>query len=103
MGDEEEDIDKEAQQAAEEVNQADDEDHQEVPRRVRRRMEVSNDGQNKHDQCDKGSHGVNNQNGRESCSSSRWKIEIVGFSWGEAYRYLVNRPDNNTGPNSRAS
>lgn len=50
MGHEEQDIDEEAQEANKKVENADDEEHQEVPGRVGRAVEVRDDGQDKHDE-----------------------------------------------------
>jgi hypothetical protein len=61
VGHKEQDIDEEAQEADEEIDDAHDEDHQQVPRRVGWAVEVSNHGEDKHDESEEGGNWMNNE------------------------------------------
>jgi len=64
MGNEQQNVDKEAQQTGQKVNNADNKDDQEVSRRMGRRMEMGDNGEDQHGQSKKSGHRVNDQDGR---------------------------------------
>jgi hypothetical protein len=79
VGHKEEDIDEEAQEADKKVEDADDEQHQQVPSRMGWAVEVGDDGENKHDQSQDGCNGVHNEKGRKGRPGRRGEVEVVGI------------------------
>ena len=77
MWDEEEDIDEEAQQACQEINDADNEDDKEVSGRVRWGVKVRDDSEDEHGQGEQRRDGVDNQDRGEGRSGCRGEGEIA--------------------------
>jgi hypothetical protein len=78
VGYEEQDIDEEAQEADEEVEDANHEQQQQVPGRVGRAAEVSDDGKDEHDESYDGGNRVNNEKTGKSGTGGGREIEVVG-------------------------
>lgn len=69
VGHEEQNVDEEAEQANQKIENAHDEQQQQEPGRVGRAVEVSDDGENEHDESNGGGDRVNNKKRRKSGSS----------------------------------
>jgi len=82
MGNEEKDIDEEAEKAEEEVEQPNNEDQEQVPSRVGRRMKMGDNSEHQHGQRDKSGNWVDDENGGKGGPGGRRQVEIIDFSIG---------------------
>jgi hypothetical protein len=77
VGHEQQDIDEEAQQAEEEVENADQEEDQKVAGRVGRAVEMGDDSKDEHDKGQEGRDRVDDEERRKSGTCRRGKIEVL--------------------------
>ena len=81
--DKEQDVDEKSEQGDEERGQLQDQQGQEITRRMRGLLEVRSEGHQEAYEGEKGGDRVDDQDGRKRPSRTRWKVKVVGVERGE--------------------